>query len=256
MTTRPTRDDRAEDAVRFAATSPGRGMLVSIEGISGSGKTHMANLLRTGGDPAPPAAVTGHPPTRRSELGQALLEALAHDPRGTGADPRDCGASAALLVLAAEMSDYERDVPGVLRGEDAVDDHGIFSTVVYQALAMHAPSATRDDEVLSDARVLLDLAFSWRMRPDLTIVLVDDVDRCVARVRRREGRPLAEAERDTHHRAAALLTGIREEWALRARVLDMRVTDMDEAVRSARRWMRECREDLPPLLEPWRSAPA
>ena len=115
---------------------PGRGLLVSVEGVSGTGKTYLTNRL-LGDNPCIAAGAVvidefSRRP-RRGDLGRdllhALIDAAAGDPLLRGGRP----AAETLMLLAIKAHDYEAHCPPALAQ----------GRVVLEGRSLHCVAVTR-----------------------------------------------------------------------------------------------------------------
>jgi len=185
---------------------PGRGHLISIEGLNGVGKTYLTSRV------VDAASERGQPPlvveefSRRadggSDLGRRLLRTLITASDGERFLRAGFPRSETLLLLAIKMHDFETTLPALLAGRTVIEGRSIHSTAVYQSLIMNPD----DDQAAAElAGCILDSTARWRPLPDLTIVLTDDVAKAVGRAQDRDGIIYTAEQWDLHHRAAALL---------------------------------------------------
>ncbi len=209
------------------------GRLISVEGISGAGKTTLtgplAGLLRGQGQRvlslegfAQRAGAAGH------DLGRDILRALtgaaAGDPFLRGGHP----ATETLLLLAVKTYDYEHHCAPALRdGCLVIEGRSLHTTAVYQSLIL-CPGDDR--QALTEAHAILKLAAHFRPLPDLTLLLADDVSACIGRLERRDQRRCPPGQRRLHHRADWLFTQLARADPTRVRVIDRRHADRDTAV--------------------------
>lgn len=222
------------------AAAPPRGLLVSTEGISGVGKTYLANQVAAefaAADPdAAPLIVEEF--SRRTHQGhdlgrgilRALIDASDQDRFLQGGRP----ASETLLLLAIKTHDYEQ-VRDALRDDRLVlEGRSLHTVAVYQSLILHPD----DDAAAHDqARQILALAASWRPLPDLTILITDDVGAAVRRAEQRDNIPYTQRQWRLHHRAAALFDRLAIDDPDHIRVLDRRAGDAAHAVAVLRGWI-------------------
>ncbi|ROO51623.1 dTMP kinase [Micromonospora sp. Llam0] len=207
-----------------------RGRLVSIEGLSGVGKTYLTNrLLENYPSELRPALLEEFSQRPRSgvDLGRELLGALISAADG---DPflrgGHCGTET-LLLLAIKMFDYEAGSAATLAtGRTVIEGRSVHSIAVYQSLIAH-----RDDEAAyRHAGAILRLAATWRPLPDLTILIVDDVVEAVRRAEQRDGRHYTPEQWRLHRRAAALFDRLAADAGSRIVVLDRRRLTMGRAI--------------------------
>jgi dTMP kinase len=174
---------------------------VSLEGVNGVGKTHLARALAGrlagrarllseltdgGGDTASAAVVAA------LSSGQSFLR--------TGHPLTETMALLALKVREHELVAVLADPPQIV-----IEDRGIDTVAVYQAaVAAGADGAATEGALRNAADRVYAAAAPWRPLPDLTVLLVDDLAECGRRFAAREGRPLAEDEHRIIKRAAGL----------------------------------------------------
>jgi dTMP kinase len=227
--------------------------LVSIEGLNGVGKTYLTGMLVDAWDTEPAPLVLEEFSARadgRADLGRAILGTLF---RAAGGDPflrSGHPGAETLSLLAVKMFDYERSLDALRAGRPVLEGRSIHSTAVYQSLIASPDS---DEMAYSHATALLDLAGSWRPLPDLTVLVIDDVEAAISRAERRDDRTYTPQQRHIHRRAAAMYARLALVDQRRIAVLDRRVDDADRLV--AR--MRTLIAGLGPLqclTEPWPDA--
>lgn len=230
-----------------------RGVLVSIEGINGVGKTYLisqvAAALRDAGTEATPLIVEEF--SRRAHDGcglgrdilRALIDASDRDRFLQGGHP----ASETLLLLAIKTHDYETVRDALQQDRLVLKGRSLHTVALYQSLILHPD----DDAAAHDqARQILVLAASWRPLPDLTILVTDDVDTAVCRAEQRDGTPYTPQQWRLHHRAATLFDRLATDDPDRIRVLDRRKIDTAQAIALMRDWMAERRAVGAARVEP------
>jgi dTMP kinase len=209
-----------------------RGLLVSVEGLSGVGKTHLTTLLLrqlpADNQPVLLQEFSQRPQQAGPDLGRDLLNALIAAANGDhflrGGHP----GTETLLLLAIKMHDYEAHAaPALARGQLVLEGRSLHSTAVYQSAILHAD----DEAAYQHARTILALAARWRPLPDLTILLIDDVPTALARAERRDAKIYTAEQRNLHHRAATIFERLADHDPDRIRVIDRRKHDTDEVVR-------------------------
>jgi dTMP kinase len=167
-----------------------RGRLISVEGLSGVGKTYLTNRVLKAATAAPsgPPVVLEEFSQRRDDgdvdLGQRLLRTLVTAAQGEHFLRAGFPKSETLLLLAIKMHDFETILATLLAGRTVIEGRSIHSTAVYQSLIMYP-----DDCQAAAASVtrILDTAARWRPLPDLTIVITDDPEAAVRRAEARDG---------------------------------------------------------------------
>ncbi|MGV2915266.1 thymidylate kinase [Streptomyces alfalfae] len=177
-----------------------RGVLVSFEGISGIGKSHLTRLVAQHLDgPLVVEEFSGR--RQRGDLGSRIVSALAE---AAGADRflrGGCPASETLLLLAVQLHTFETIRVPLHTGRTVLEGRSLHSVAVYQAAALHPHD---DAAALAQAHALMTEATAWRPAPDVTVLLTDHVDRALARAEQRDGRPIGADERAVHERCARL----------------------------------------------------
>ncbi len=218
-------------------TSCCRGPLVSVEGISGAGKTYLTRMLAASlaKQEAAPVVTEGFSARKqpgRRDLGRDLLRVLVSASGGDrflrSSDP----AADTLLLLAIKMYDYETNLPELASGHVVIEGRSLHTTAIYQAIIL----CPGDAEALTQAREILELGAEWRPPPDLTILITDDLATAISRVERRDNRTVTGEERHIHLRAAALYEQLAADdpARVRVRVLDRRLQDNATALTQCR----------------------
>ncbi len=232
-----------------------RGLLVSVEGISGVGKTYLTNLLGadiTPTDTTGPVMVTGFSEraSTHGDLGRDLLRALIDASGGDRFLRGGYPASETLLLLAIKMYDYETSVPELREGRLVLEGRSLHTVAVYQSVIMHSD----DGQALVEAKAILKLGLQWGPLPDLAILIVDDVETAVRRAEQRDRTRYTQEQWRIHHRAATLFERLAADDWTRMEILDRRTLDTQEAVRLMQTWI-VARQPGPPCLEPWLAYP-
>ncbi|MGW4370324.1 hypothetical protein ACWEKT_32235 [Nocardia takedensis] len=226
-----------------------RGPLISIEGITGVGKTYLTHrALDTLTDR--PVLLEGF--TQRADgrpgLGKSLLGALRH---ASGGDPflrTGTPLAEALLLLAIKRHDLDTVLPELAAGRTVIEGRSVDSTAVCQALLLH-PDNPR--AALDAAVGLLRLAAAYRPLPDLTILITDDPAHAVARTQHRDRYLLTGEQATFMHHAGALYEQLAATDPTRCRILDRRTVDEHEAADQIRDWIHSADTDTNCLREPW-----
>ncbi|WP_067472991.1 dTMP kinase [Nocardia amamiensis] len=226
-----------------------RGPLISIEGITGVGKTYLTHRVFDTLEDTPlllegfSQRIDGHPGLGKALLG-ALREASGGDPFLRGGAP----IAEALILLAIKRCDLDTVVAELASGRTVVEGRSVDSTAVCQALLLHPDNP---DAALATATDLLDLAASYRPLPDLTILITDDPARAVARTQQRDECVLTSEQSTFMHHAAGLYERVAAADPVRCRVLDRRTVDEHDAAEQIRAWIHHARTDLDCVREPW-----
>ncbi len=199
-----------------------RGPLVSVEGISGAGKTSLTKLAIT------QLAAAGHQvtgindftargATEGADLGRDFLHALIGAADGDrflrGGHPH----AETLLLLAIKTYDYEATTQATGVGQITIDGRSLDTTAVYQSVLMYPGD---DEAALEQARHILRLAGQWRPLPDLTILICGDAELALERASQRDQRPFTSEERLVELRADRLYRQLAAQAPDRIRVLN------------------------------------
>ncbi|MGH3811028.1 MAG: dTMP kinase [Pseudonocardiaceae bacterium] len=231
-----------------------RGLLVSVEGITGVGKTYLTTLLHTrgtnDGEPVILDEFSQRAKSDHSDLGRGLLRALIDAAAGDRFLRGGFPGAETLLLLAIKMHDYESCLPALRHGYLVVEGRSLHTVAVYQSLIMHPDD---DPQALAEARALLHLAQQWRPLPDLTILITDDVPTALYRAQERDDQHYPPEHWRLHHRAAALFTRLAADDPARIHVLDRRTLDTREVVRRMETWIGKHQASLPCLMQPWQA---
>jgi len=212
----------APDTAAGRANAAARPAWVSIEGVNGVGKTHLAaEAARILGPALLPLIEL--PDSHPERLPGQVIAAL----RGggdlflrTGHPRTETLLLSALLVHRHENTDPP---PGV---EVVLEDRGVDSVAAYQAAIL-----TEDDEHAHTlARQILHTMAMWRPLPDATVLLRDDPAACLRRFRHRIGRPASRDEQRLMARVDGLYTRLAAEEPHRFTLIDRRHTDEQAAV--------------------------
>ncbi|MCE0536044.1 hypothetical protein LWF15_11035 [Kineosporia rhizophila] len=250
-TTEPDRTDRNTNA--HACT---RGPLISIEGITGVGKTYLTDrALETFEVTAvllgsfSQRSATPPDPALGKALLRALREASTGDPFLRGGTP----AAEALLLMAIKRHDLDTVIPELTAGRCVIEGRSIDTTAVCQALQLHPddPGAA-----LKTATALLQLARSYRPLPDLTILVTDDPDQAIARSQQRDQRAFTTEQATFMHGAGTLFEQLAATDPTRYQVLDRRTTDEHQAADLISAWIHAIPTPLVCLSESWQQHPA
>lgn len=228
-----------------------RGPLISVEGVTGVGKTYLTSRAAdTLTDKPLMLEGFSRRATERPELGEALLHAL----RGaSGTDPflrAGTPLAEALLLLAIKRHDLDTVIPELSAGRTVIEGRSIDTTAVCQALMLHPGNP---DAALDEALALLGLAASFRPLPDLTILITDNAAAAIERAQQRDRRVFTPEQAAFMHEAAALFEQVAATDPARYQVVDRRSTGEDEAAEQIRTWVRGTRTHLSCVGEPWQA---
>jgi dTMP kinase len=172
---------------------------VCIEGPNGAGKTHLTQGL---------AARLGPRCQVLAELTDAegehvpgqVISALSTDWSflRTGHPLTETFALLALKVREYEMVTQMASPPAIV-----LEDRGIDTVALYQAAILLGSDAS-DDATWALAQQIHATATMWRPLPELTLLVLDDIDECLRRYAEREGAPMTDEERHLVTRVARL----------------------------------------------------
>lgn len=252
--TRPSLQSEGGAAVAPPRRPCARGPLISVDGITGVGKTYLTSLATEtlDDDPLILGGFSRRAP-RSPDLGDALLRALRE---ASGKDPFLRGGTPmaeTMLLLAIKRHDLDTVIPDLSDGRTVIEGRSVDSTAVCQALLLH-PGAP--DAALDEAVALLGLAASFRPLPDLTILITDDASAAIDRAQRRDRRDFTPDQATFMHEAGALFERIAAADPARYRVLDRRSTGEQEAAGWIRAWIHDARTGLSCVPEPWQGQEA
>lgn len=208
-------------------SSPKYGLHVSLEGVSGCGKSYLLSLLR---DELHEALVTVLEEIEdRTQRGfdREILSLLqkSSDRFFRSGYPR----ADTLLLLALLAHDAQRSVePALASGQIVLEDRGIDTVAVYQALILH-PEAD-EEQLLVEANQIYTWACHWRRPPDLTFLLVDDFTTTAQRAQDRSAEAYQPEEMVLLRRAYLLYDRYAHAHEDRIMRLDRRVLDTEAII--------------------------
>lgn len=182
-----------------------RGVLCSLEGISGVGKTYLAQVLReaaVGMVDGPVTFVSEVVDRDGCDLDRQIITLLAAsgDRFFRGGKPL----TETFLLLALKMFDFEaRIAPLLAEGHVVIEDRSLDTIAVYQALILHPG---QPDRQLETAQGIYALAASFRQPPEVTFLIEECFEVALARVEQRDERTLSADEVGVLQQAASLYT--------------------------------------------------
>jgi dTMP kinase len=170
----------AGDELTESVVSPGK--LVVLEGIDGTGKSHIAERVVRYLEGRDISAIATSEPTDGA-VGRLLKRVVAE-----GVDPYT-----ELYLFMADRADHVQWIGARMReGNWVVCDRYAMSSAAYQGTYMEEQWETRGKDPVA---WIMDAHRPWWIKPDLTVLIVDDIDRCLARVEKR-GAPSKFERRD------------------------------------------------------------
>lgn len=145
------------------------GKLVVLEGIDGTGKSHIAQRVVRHLESREVSAIATSEPTDGG-TGRLLKKVVTE-----GVDPYT-----ELYLFMADRADHVLWMKARIReGNWIVCDRYAMSSAAYQGTYMEAEWETRGRDPVS---WIMAQHRPWWLEPDLTVLIVDDVDRCLDRV--------------------------------------------------------------------------
>jgi dTMP kinase len=216
--------------------APPRGPLVSIEGISGVGKSYLTSRLVSAGEIAAIGEFSERLSGAERTLGDGLLHALITEAHGEHFLRSGHPGTETLLLIAVKTFDYDQCLPLLTQGRTVIEGRSLDSIAVYQSLITHGDNF---DRAYADANAILTLAAQWRPLPDLTILIIDDVATAVGRAETRDRRRFSDEQWGIHCKAAAMFSLLAADQAARFRVIDRRRHTIDEAVAQSAAWLAD-----------------
>jgi dTMP kinase len=204
---------------------------VSLEGISGCGKSYILSKLRE----------------RLADLPVTFIEEV-EDRESRGLDQgiialfkkhADCffrsghPQTETLLLMALKAYDAEVNVtPALAAGHIVIEDRSIDSVAVYQAVILHPGEETRQ---LEAAHRIYHATCQWRMAPHMTFLIQDDFATSIERAQRRIAHTFAPNELALLREIAALYDRYALCYQERIICLDRRHMDVDDIVQTIRK---------------------
>lgn len=214
-------------------------ILASLEGISGSGKTYFANLLRSDADSAKTLFVPELSERKSGSVDHDIISVLHREnDRFLRLGSPGCET---FLLMALKIWDHDAIiVPALDKGMTVFEDRSIDTIAVYQAVMLH----WREPEPrLATAREILALAARWRRSPDLTFLIEDEFESAINRAQIRENRTFSEDELHILSGAAELYPQLAELNPARFVRLDRRQLSSDEILAAIKTHARNARPE-------------
>jgi dTMP kinase len=145
------------------------GKLIVLEGIDGTGKSHIAGKVVRHLESREVSAIATSEPTDGA-AGRLLKKVVSE-----GVDPYT-----ELYLFMADRADHVKWMGGRMReGNWIVCDRYAMSSAAYQGTYLEEQWETRGRDPVA---WIMDQHRPWWIEPDLTVLIVDDVDRCLERV--------------------------------------------------------------------------
>jgi thymidylate kinase len=210
----------------------GQGLLVSVEGISGTGKSYLVEQLRGSLADLPVTFVPEVSERQSQGTDVAILAILREsgDQFFRGGKPL----TETLLLMGLKVYDYEVIIaPELCANRIVVEDRSVDTIAVYQSILL-GPS----DRVARCKRLLGAMA-NLRPIPDVTFLVEDDLASAIHRAERRVGRAYRPDERELLAEAAALYREHAKQHAQRIICLDRRAHAVPEMLVTIRTAIQE-----------------
>lgn len=158
------------------------GLLVSLEGISGVGKTYYEKLLHKSLQNEKVLFLSEITDRTGSNLDNKIITTL----KSTKSKFFDSGfpLTETFLLLALKMFDYENIIRDALdKNYIVIENRSIDTIAIYQAILLCSDNG---QEILTKMINIFDLAARYRKVPDITFLLVDDFNVSVKRAENRD----------------------------------------------------------------------
>ncbi len=149
-----------------------RGRLVVLEGIDGTGKSHVARRVVEHLEAREVSAIVTSEPTDGA-VGRLIRHATQD-----GVDPYT-----ELFLFMADRADHVKWIAARMReGNWVVCDRYAMSSAAYQGTYLENDWETKGRDPVA---WIMEMHRHWWIHPDLTVLIVDDIDRCLDRVGKR-----------------------------------------------------------------------
>ncbi len=151
---------------------------ITIEGLEGVGKTFFVKKLKN---------VVIIPDDDLDDFENNVIDNIrVKDPFFRNDNPL----ISFLCFTAVDLHIFERKVKNNLLNNNVVQDRGVDTTCLYSALQM----AEEDREIIVSFKELFEIRKKLFRIPDLTIVLIDDFEKCIKRAEERNGKKYSKKE--------------------------------------------------------------
>ena len=157
----------AGDELDGNVVTPGK--LIVLEGIDGTGKSHIADVVVRHLESREVSAIATSEPTEGS-AGRLLKKAV-----NEGVDPYT-----ELYLFMADRADHVQWIAARMReGNWIVCDRYAMSSAAYQGTYLETEWETKGRDPVA---WIMEQHRPWWIEPDLTVLIVDNIDRCLDRV--------------------------------------------------------------------------
>lgn len=206
------------------------GILASLEGISGCGKTYFVAKLQAALKETPTTFIKEVTNRQGNGLDLRIITLLSNseDRFFRMGVPR----TETFLLLALKMYDYEALIsPTLAQGGIAIEDRSLDTIAVYQSILLWPHNQER---WLETANMIYDQATHWRRPPDITFLLEDDFDMALVRAQQRSKRTFNSDEVAILRNAATLYDAYADYHQPRIMRLDRRSMSDDAIIQAIR----------------------
>lgn len=172
---------------------PGSGLYISFEGIEGVGKSHsIRNLLKNAStQPDLASRITTATEITREGFGKDIINFLErHDDLFFR-----CGypLSEAMVFFGMKLYELVRTIlPALKSGYIVIEDRSVDSNCAYAAVQLAEQLDSPANEIYEK---LLDARSHMAFIPDHTLLLIDDLEDCLERAQKKDGRTYSESEK-------------------------------------------------------------
>lgn len=108
-----------------------------------------------------------------------------------------------FALMALKVREHELVAQMAAQPEIVLEDRGMDTVALYQAAILAGPGAS-DDDTWALAQQIHATAAVWRPKPDLVLLILDNLDTCLRRYAERVGAPMAADEQHLVTRATRL----------------------------------------------------
>lgn len=123
-----------------------------------------------------------------------------------------------IALMALKVREHELVAAMATPPQIVLEDRGMDTVAIYQAAILLGPDAS-DDDTWSLAQQIHATAATWRPKPNLVLLIIDDLDTCFRRYAQRVGSPMAAEERHLVSRATRLYWRLAEHEPERVQVV-------------------------------------
>jgi dTMP kinase len=205
-------------------------MNVSLEGISGCGKSYIFSKLRETLSDLPVTFLEEVEDRESRGLDEGIIALFKKhaDRFFRGGHPQ----AETLLLMALKVYDAEVNVvPALAAGRIVIEDRSIDSVAVYQAVILHPGEPERQIEA---AHRIYHATCQWRMAPHMTFLIQDDFATSIERAQRRTAHTFAPNELTLLREIDALYDRYVLSHQQRIICLDRRHMEVDDIVQTIR----------------------